>query len=646
MTRLEGIIYNFDEYVIFRGFAPMGELAKISEKADSYSMTTESQKTDLVKYLRKQNSYYPDITLSLILSKYDELVNEITNEKIECDLNEESGINISIQKLQTKDDRIRYAYLNIPKTKKLTRIDGNRRLELLENNASNIELWKQYLEKETTKEDCDTAIEKAKKIIVPFSVILSKKVDKDEQKSEEVKIFHDINFRAKPFREEAFLKKISEFKGFKYEQIGEEYPLTIKLIWKIEKNKAFDVIRWLKVEEDVNKSYFRTTCLRIVQLLLKRRDFYSPKSSKNLGELGKLEKKHADRLKKLIQMLEEYNESGQLKQILKKEKEICPHEDLEKYYEKLREQKQELNEVWIKLAELRQNELTRLEQGNYYSKKLKRLIEQQGKLEKIKHKLETVENGLKEVECILNFIENCTKEQQVLLAIGSLIETYQGFNGEYGNIAFLCAATYYSLLDKNMLNLFIVWATLNGINKITTPDDLSNDASLNLITMFDQIQQAKRNEIFISMQFGDSQSELIYEKICRSIDKFNEKHKSIYLRLRPIRIDRTTECSSSVPDDIKKAIQSSGLIIADLSSANINVYQEVGYAMGLAESNNMTPNIILLYKENTEHNKNNKDVDKFIGFNLRSLSQLRFKDYDQLVEGLVKRLEKYYEVSY
>jgi len=66
--------------------------------------------------------------------------------------------------------------------------------------------------------------------------------------------------------------------------------------------------------------------------------------------------------------------------------------------------------------------------------------------------------------------------------------------------------------------------------------------------------------------------------------------------------------------------------------------------MGIAESHNMIPNIVLLYKENTDHNTGNKDVDKFVGFNLRNLSQLRFKEYDQLVDGLVKRLEKHYYV--
>lgn len=134
-------------------------------------------------------------------------------------------------------------------------------------------------------------------------------------------------------------------------------------------------------------------------------------------------------------------------------------------------------------------------------------------------------------------------------------------------------------------------------------------------------------------------------KITRAIEKFNEKHKSIHLNATPIRVDRTVESSTfSIQDRILEAIKSCSLIIADLSSSNINVYHEIGYAMGVAESHNMIPNMILLYKEDTDHNKEKKDVDKFIGFNLRNLSQLRFKDYKQLVDGLVDRLEKHYGV--
>ena len=205
---------------------------------------------------------------------------------------------------------------------------------------------------------------------------------------------------------------------------------------------------------------------------------------------------------------------------------------------------------------------------------------------------------------------------------------------------------FYALLDKNRLKSFVHWAKQNGINKIVDSDDMSDDGSDNLVNMFDRIHQSKKNEIFISMQFGDSQSELIYEKIVRAIEKFNAKHKSITLNAQPIRIDKTIESSTYlIQDKILKAIQNCSLIIADLSSANINVYHEIGYAMGVAESHNMFPNMILLYKEDTDFNKERKtDTDKFIGFNLRNLSQLRFKNYEQLVDGLVERLEKHYGV--
>lgn len=246
-----------------------------------------------------------------------------------------------------------------------------------------------------------------------------------------------------------------------------------------------------------------------------------------------------------------------------------------------------------------------------------------------------------------SFLENATSVDSILNAINTTLREYEYFEkNEYGNIAFLCAMVYYALLDKVKLKSFVNWAKQNGITKIVEPDDLSKDASNNLVEMFEQIHQAKANEIFISMQFGDSQSELIYEKIVRAIEAFNAKYKNITLNPRPIRIDRTVESSTfSIQDKILEAIQSCSLIIADLSSANINVYHEIGYAMGVAQSHNMIPNMILLYKENTNHNKNNHDVDKFVGFNLRNLSQLRFKDYDQLVEGLIHRLEKHYGVN-
>lgn len=46
--------------------------------------------------------------------------------------------------------------------------------------------------------------------------------------------------------------------------------------------------------------------------------------------------------------------------------------------------------------------------------------------------------------------------------------------------------------------------------------------------------------------------------------------------------------------------------------------------------------MILLYKENTVHNNNNADTDKFVGFNLRNLSQLIFKDWKNITEYRIR----------
>lgn len=274
-----------------------------------------------------------------------------------------------------------------------------------------------------------------------------------------------------------------------------------------------------------------------------------------------------------------------------------------------------------------------------------------------KHKIQRLENEARNldfqqkhierrVKRLSDYLEKINDISEIKKAITSSGHIYESFEGkEYGNIVFLSAMVYYSLLDKTQLQAFIHWAVRNGINKVNEPDDLSKDSAAKLIKMFEQIFQSKKNEVFVSMQFGDSQSELIYEKIVRAIEQFNTKYTGIHLNVYPIRIDRTVESSTySIQDRILEAIKSCSLIIADLSSKNINVYHEIGYAMGVAQANNLLPNMILLYKEDTEYNEGKQDIDKFVGFNLRNLSQLRFKDYKQLVDGLVERLEKHYEV--
>ena len=635
MAKLEGIIYNtFYGYVVLRGFAPIGELAEVSKKPKSYQRDADDQhKLDIIKYLSGTKSYFPEITLACRVSDYEGLIQSIGTDK---DISKEEsafvkGLYVLSERLPMGRDRARHAYLEIKKPtyeEKLVRVDGNHRLEPF---SSDIDWWHQLVtNRDAIKDEPDEVKIKgwldheAKAVrssisqkIVPFTIVMS---DAKDANSFEAKIFHDINFKALPLREEASLKIVSDLNAFEIDELGVEYPLTLELIKEV-KRGVFSTIPWLTVETEeemdadteIVQSYFRTTCLRIVQLLLSQKERINKLLSETHNKSKVLENQINEQ-ERAIEKLEKDIEEKKLA-IEQIEIENAYFKDMSLYKSAVRE----YEDIMLKLNMFR-NDYDMLIQERYH----------------LKYK----------VDSLTRYIDNCDNNNAILSSLTTLTAIYKEFEGEnYGNISYLCALVYYSLLDTEQLNSFVEWSKQNGINKITEPDDLSKDASRNLIKMFDQIHQAKKNEIFISMQFGDSQSELIFEKIVRAIELFNSKHKDINLRATPIRIDRTVESSTySIQDKIKEAIKSCGLIIADLSSANINVYHEIGYAMGIAESHNMIPNIVLLYKENTDHNTGNKDVDKFVGFNLRNLSQLRFKEYDQLVDGLVKRLEKHYYV--
>ena len=462
------------------------------------------------------------------------------------------------------------------------RVDGNHRLEFFDENYSD---W--WLSHDYDKKSIEN-------LIVPYTIIFSEQEFGDKF---EAGIFHNINFKQVPLRQEASLRIICDLGVFEdKEKLGKAYPLALKLI-KIAETNTFDVIFWLKNNNNIDKEYYRTACLRIIQLLLNRKTI--------------IEKELKEENVRLSKKGEEFAKNKLEIEKLQKQAHSSPKKALQ-------QQKQQ---------EEQKNKIKRLENEG------RNLDFQQQHIER-------------RVKRLSDYLEKINDIAKIKKAISSLEHVYESFKDyEYGNIAFLSAMVYYSLLDKTQLQAFIHWAVRNGINKVNESDDLSKDSAENLIKMFEQIFKSKKNEVFVSMQFGDSQSELIYEKIVRAIEQFNTKYTGIHLNVYPIRIDRTVESSTySIQDRILEAIKSCSLIIADLSSKNINVYHEIGYAMGVAQANNLLPNMILLYKEDTEYNGGKQDVDKFVGFNLRNLSQLRFKDYKQLVDGLIERLEKHYEV--
>lgn len=116
------------------------------------------------------------------------------------------------------------------------------------------------------------------------------------------------------------------------------------------------------------------------------------------------------------------------------------------------------------------------------------------------------------------------------------------------------------------------------------------------------------------------------------------------IKIRPLRIDRYIKGETyTITDEILTAIESCSLVIADLSSGNKNVYHEIGYAMALAKVKDVYPSVILLLKEDTNQLEKGGDIDKFVGFNIRGFSQLRFKQTDDLVELLKAQLKVHFD---
>lgn len=565
MAKLEGIIYKtFDHYVVLRGFAAIKDLAQISHRPESYQRNADREhKKSIIQFLASgEYKYFPEITLACRVANYTEFAKNIgiDNAVDRDDAQFVPGLKVLSERLPYEGYRARHANLTKNANDELVRVDGNHRLEIFDEN--NEALWD---EAKADKHELE-------KLIVPFTVIFSEKEFGDKF---EAGIFHNINFKQLPLRQEASLRIIHDIGAFdNKESLGKEYPLALDLI-EVVKTGQFNAIPWLSVVDDISKSYYRTTCLSIARLLISQKETLYLQRKECVLDLKKT-RRDISSIQNEIDTLEE-TVKAKFDEIQELELNQTGFEEMVTY----KKLKLEISQI---------QEQLKLKQNNHISLEYK-----------ITH-LEYKATNLR------RYLKSCENTSIISEALTLLVGVYRSFSQEaHGNIAFLCALVYYTILDKMQMQSFIDWAERNGINKIIEPDDLSKDSAVNLIMMFEQIYQAKKNEIFISMQFGDSQSELIYEKITRAIERFNEKHKSIRLNATPIRIDRTVESSTfSIQDRILEAIKSCSLIIADLSSSNINVYHEIGYAMGVAESHNMIPNMILLYKEDTNYNREKK----------------------------------------
>ncbi|BAS67660.1 conserved hypothetical protein [endosymbiont of Bathymodiolus septemdierum str. Myojin knoll] len=226
-------------------------------------------------------------------------------------------------------------------------------------------------------------------------------------------------------------------------------------------------------------------------------------------------------------------------------------------------------------------------------------------------------------------------------------QTLKLINTIYGNHPILSKHKHYGLLiafvyfavrankslSEKELNAFATWVVDNFVYKISQKDANS------IIAMYENIIEKRYKEIFISMDFS-TKYQATYQAIKGVINEINTDLQE-NIKLYPMRIDQfQTGYSYKLDNEIFKQIEQCGLMIADLSNNNVNVYQEVGFAMGL-NCNSDNENILLLKQDS----KQDESVDSEVGFNLRSTKQLRFKDTEDLRQSLESELLKYYELK-
>ncbi|MCA3175716.1 MAG: hypothetical protein ING36_09290 [Burkholderiales bacterium] len=218
----------------------------------------------------------------------------------------------------------------------------------------------------------------------------------------------------------------------------------------------------------------------------------------------------------------------------------------------------------------------------------------------------------------------------------------------------LTAFVYFALKNEGrQLPAFTRWIESNRIDRLspaTTTRGLGYHYHLgrtqavdaaSLVDVFESVLSARRREVFVSMEFG-SHTDAVYRAIEAAIAQVNKDHalQQADLALKPIRIDRENKGHSyTIADEILKIMDGCGLLIADLTQSNKNVYHEIGFLMGLNQGRGEPHDNFILIADAA------KVKDTTIGFNLRAWQQIRFNDTLDLTRNLVGALEQHFRLG-
>lgn len=176
--------------------------------------------------------------------------------------------------------------------------------------------------------------------------------------------------------------------------------------------------------------------------------------------------------------------------------------------------------------------------------------------------------------------------------------------------------------------------------------DLSEIAPSDLLAIFEKLQTAKSRQVFVAMAFRP-ETVSTYNAIKAAVDQVNNLHH-LDIQLRPIRIDEFDNWHSyKIRDEIMRLITESGVLIADLTYGNANVYHEIGFLFGLNEGQRAyQDNCILIWNDGrlALGHENKDDLEAIdVRFDLKDFSQIRFNnDTNSLRDKLAIALNEHF----
>lgn len=202
------------------------------------------------------------------------------------------------------------------------------------------------------------------------------------------------------------------------------------------------------------------------------------------------------------------------------------------------------------------------------------------------------------------------------------------------NSGFLAALVYFQLESRVPVISFVRWVVANHLHEIAE----SNPADL--VAIFEKILLSRKRTIFVSMPFAKDKTENHYTEIENVVAAINRDYPDFKPQLKVQRVDFLQDGTSfPIRAKIDEFMANCGLLIANLTYCNPNVYHEVGFMDGKARATNSEKADVLLFLDESVAAK-----DKKVRFNLGGSKQIRFKRTTDFTRQLRENLERHYNL--